>query len=124
MKSMAHAAQFDLITDDPRIEVQKGVLAELVSFVEASKEHRGLLTMSQAAKILGVPSGQVSTWTSRGRISSMEVLGVKMVSASEVLALYKERKAEVKSKGGAGLKAPSLAEIAGAAWDDFESAIR
>lgn len=113
------AAQFDLITDDPRTEFP-GIRAGILEFIHASKEMGGLLTMTQAAKILDVTSGQISVWASRGRIRSRVVLEVKMVAASDVIALHKERTQEGLRTGGRGMKAPSLADMAKAAWDDLE----
>jgi hypothetical protein len=112
------AEQFDLISDDPRRE--SGIFDELLDFVRASKEHRGLITMTQAARLLGVTAGQVSVWVSRGRLSIVTMMGVKMVSAGETLALMNERRAGEVRKGGRGNKAPDLADFASAAWDDLE----
>jgi hypothetical protein len=111
--------QYDLITDDPRVEFA-GVRAGIQEFVQATKELGGLLTMTQAGKILDVPSSQVSVWAARGRIRSKVVLDVKMVSAGDVMALHKERTEEGIRTGGRGMKAPSLADIAKAAWDDID----
>jgi len=79
-----------------------------------------LITVSQAAKILDVTSGQVSTWAGRGRIKAKVVLGVRMVSAGEVLALRRERASEGVRTGGRGMKAASLADMVSAAWEDIE----
>ena len=121
---MVHAAQIDLIDDDPRVAPQKGPLAELIEFVQASKEMRGLITTGQAAKILSVPTSQVSVWVSRGRLSSRSILGARMVSAAEVLALFKERTEEgIRKSGGRGIKAPCLSGLAEAAWDDIDPTV-
>ena len=117
---MALAAQMDLITDDPRDDAPQGVMADLREFVQASRECQGLLTPGQAAKILDVTSGQVSVWVARGRIKSKVVLGVKMLSAGEVLALYRERQQEIRASGGRGIKAPSLSALASSAWEDID----
>lgn len=111
--------QYDLITDDPRVEFV-GVRAGIHEFIQSSKDLGGLLTPTQAAKILDVTSGQISVWAARGRIRSKVVLDVKMVSASDVLALHKERTEEGIRTGGRGMKAPSLADMAKAAWNDIE----
>lgn len=113
------ASQFELITDDPRTEDFRGVMAELRDFYQTSKEMGGLLTMTQAGKILGVPSSQISTWVSRGRISSKEFLGVRMVSGGEVIALHKERAENIRCSGGRGKKAPTLGDMVTAAMEDF-----
>ena len=112
------AIQADLISDDPRREAEKGVFAEFAEFYQASKELHGLLTQSQAKRMLGVSSGHLGTWISRGRISSRVISGVRMVSAGEVLALVKERQTE-KSEGGRGHKAPSLANMVEDAYNDL-----
>lgn len=117
---MVAIAQAELITDDPRIEGSQGIMADIREFVQASRECHGLLTMGQAAKILDVGANQVSVWVARGRIKSKFVLGVKMVSASEVLALYRERAAEGVKKGPRGLSAPLLADLAASAWQDID----
>lgn len=95
-------------------------MADLREFVTASKECNGLLTPKQAAKLLDVPSGQISVWCARQRLKSVVVLGVKMVSAGEVLALYRERSSEGVRTGGRGMKAPSLVDMVSAAWEDIE----
>lgn len=117
---MAVAAQIDLITDDPRCEATQGIMADIREFVQASRECGGLLTMGQAAKILDVGANQVSVWVARGRIKSKVVLGVKMVSAGEVLAFYRERAANGTKPGPRGLSAPLLADLVSTAWEDIE----
>jgi hypothetical protein len=112
------AEQFDLITDDPRREGYQGLLAELREFHAATQELGGLLTQGQAAKILNVSASQVGVWTSRGRLRSRCVAGVRMVAAGEVTALLRERMAGVVHPVGRGHKAPSLADVAKAAWAD------
>lgn len=117
---MAIAAQIDLITDDPRCESSQGIMADVREFFAASRECKGLLTLGQAAKILDVGANQVSVWVARGRIKSKVVLGVKMVSGGEVLALYRERLLSGPAKGGRGHKVPNLSEMAEAAWKDID----
>lgn len=119
MSSPAAVQQFDLITDDPRVDSEPGLIAELSEYLRAARDLRGLMTQSQAKRILQVPSGQISTWITRGRLSSRMVVGVRMVSAAEVVALLKERQHEIRKSGGRGVKAPSLAELAQAAWEDM-----
>lgn len=121
---MSVAAQAELITDDPRCgESVSDVLREWKRFRQLCKEHGGLMTSGQAAKIIGVPPGQISVWCSRGRLTSFEVLGARMVAAPEVLALYKERAEEgIRNGAGRGVKAPSLAELARVCWDDYTDA--
>ena len=117
--SAAITNQPELISDDPRREpTQAGILAELQDFFRISKELRGLLTQSQAAKMLGVAHGSISSLVVRGRLSSAMVAGVRMVSAAEILALHKERSAEDRALGGRGLKVPSLSTLVEAAWQD------
>lgn len=116
---MSVAAQSELITDDPRCEGSfSDDWKELRRFWELSREHHGLLSTGQAAKILNIPSGHVSALRSNGRLSSFVVLGSRMVSASEVMALRKERDEGVRHAGGRGLKAPSLVELAKSVMDD------
>lgn len=112
--------QPELISDDPRCEDSQGIMADVREFVAASREFGGLLTSGQAAKILDVSSGQVSSWALRGRLRSKMVLGVRMVSAGEVLALRRERSSGVLQTGGRGHKAASLSDLVSAAWDDIE----
>lgn len=117
---MAVALQPEFTLDDPRDEASQGIMADIREFVAASRECGGLLTVGQGAKILDVSSGQVSSWALRGRIKSKMVLGVRMVSAGEVLALRRERDAEGLKVGGRGHKAASLADMVSAAWQDIE----
>lgn len=112
--------QPELIDDDPRTESSSGIMADLREFIQASRECGGLLTPKQAAKILDVGSNQISVWASRGRLKSKVVLGVKMVSAGEVLALHRERLEEGIRTGGRGMKAPSLSDMVVGAWRDIE----
>lgn len=117
----AAAVQPELINDDPRCETSKGVIGEVRAFVDASREMSGLLTCGQAAKILGVSSGNVSTWVARGRLRARCVLGVKMVSGGDVLAFYKERTEQgIRRSGGRGVKAPTFVDLAKAAWEDID----
>lgn len=112
------ASQLDLITDDPRVSGISGAIAEFRAFYQASRELHGLLTQSQAAKILDVDSSQVCTWVRKGRLSSRVVCDVRMVSAGEVLALHKERELDGPRGGGRGRKAPSLSDLSAAAYED------
>jgi len=113
------AEQADLITDDPRCEASVGV-SDLREYWNATRDLHGLITQSQAARILGVQSGQIGNWTSRGRLSSRVVAGVRMVSAGEVAALLKERQTEIRRAGGRGVKAPSLAGLVEDAMKDMD----
>lgn len=117
---MAIAAQIDLITDDPRCEPSGGILDDVRQFIAASREHKGLLTLGQAAKILDVGSNQVSVWVARQRLKSVVVLGVKMVSAGEVVALHRERLLEGPAKGGRGHRVANLSDMVSAAWQDID----
>lgn len=116
MPSAVTAEQFELVTDDPR---RDSISDELRQWWKASREMRGLLTQSQAALILGVQTGQIGSWVSRGRLSSRVVAGVRMVGGAEVAALLQERNREIRCSGGRGVKAPSLASLADAAWEDM-----
>lgn len=116
---MSVAAQAELITDDPRCDGSFAEdLRELKRFWDLSREHGGLLTCSQAAKILDVTSSHVSAWRHQGRLSSFEVLGTRMLPAGEVMGLRRERDQGIRHAGGRGLKAPSLVELAKAALKD------
>jgi hypothetical protein len=118
--SVAAVHQPELISDDPRCEASTAeILGEWKRFRDLSKEHGGLLTSGQAARLLGVSPGQVGSWILRGRFTSFKVLGARMVPAPEVIALLKERQEEDPHLGGRGQKAPSLAELARAMWDDL-----
>lgn len=116
---VAGALQADMFPDLPSSDASCGVVAELRQFYRASRELRGLLTQSQASRILNCQTGVISNLISRGRLSFREVAGVRMVSAAEILALHKERDSESRNVGGRGLKAPSLSQLADAAWDDM-----
>jgi len=113
------AQQFDLISDDPR--VQPSALTELRDFWRASKELGGLLTQSQAARILDVPPGCISMWIQRGKLQAREIAGVRMVSGLEVTAILRQRQTEAKSLGGRGLKTPSFTSLVDAAREDLLS---
>jgi len=117
---MVAASQADMFPDLPAGDSTCGVFAELREFWRASQELGGLLTQTQAARILDVPTGQLCTWVRRGRLTSREVAGVRMVSALEVLVLRRERDAKDRHVGGRALKAPSLAELAAAARADMD----
>jgi hypothetical protein len=119
---MSIAAQAELISDDPRCESSKGVLADVREFVQASRDLHGLLTPGQACKILNVSTGQMSVWLSRGRITSKVILGVRMVSAGEVMALHRERNSEEIKAGRRPLGSPSLSDLASSAWSDMDMA--
>ncbi len=119
----ASAEQFDLITDDPRAE-EKGpkAIQEWKRFRALQKEYGSLLTGGQAARILGVSPGQVGSWVGRQRFTSFSVMGSRMIPASEVIALYKERTEQgIRTGAGQGAKAPSLAEMAKLMWDDLDT---
>ena len=116
---MSVAAQAELITDDPRCDGSfADDLREWKRFLQLSREHGGLLTSGQAAKLLDVSTGQVGVWCSRGRLTSFLILGARMVAAPEVLLLRQERDLEIRQSGGRGIKAPSLAALALAAYED------
>jgi hypothetical protein len=117
---MTLALQAELISDDPRCDAPRGVIADIKEFLAASKECGGLLTVGQAGKILGVSSSQVSVWASRGRIKAKVVLGVRMVSAQEVLALYRERLSEGVKVGRRPAYAATLSDMVAAAWEDID----
>lgn len=118
------AEQFDLITDDPRTDdAGPSAIKEFRRFRSLQKEHGNLLTSGQAARILGVPSSQVSAWVARQRFTSFVCMGARMIPASEVIALYKERTEQgIRTGAGQGMKAPSLAEMARLMWDDLDAA--
>jgi len=116
---MAIAAQVELITDDPRCEAPQGLVADVREFLAASKECGGLLTVGQAGKILGVSSNQASVWAARGRIKAKVVLGVRMVSAKEVLALHRQRLSEGVKAGRRPAGSASVADMVDAAWHDI-----
>jgi hypothetical protein len=116
----ANATQFDLISDDPRCEPEKGGLAaEFHEFVQAQRELGGLLTPKQAARILGVGVNHMTCWQARGRITSRVVLGVRMVSGAEVLALYRQRLKEGVKIGRPVRGTPSLVDLAKEARSDL-----
>ena len=119
MASPLTAEQFELITSDPRAEKVFSVMDEWRKFRELSKQEGGLITAGAAGKFLGVPTGQVNSWMSRGRLSVFELQDVKFLSGREVMALYKEREVEGPRTGGRGKKAPSLAEVVRAAAEDM-----
>lgn len=112
--------QFDLISDDPRCESSMGIMEELREFFTASKELGGLLSQSQAARILNVGTGSISSLVLRGRLSTRMIAGVRMVSAAEVLAFHREKQSEARNAGGRGIKSPSLSELVESAKADCD----
>lgn len=115
------AIQPELIVDDLRRPVESvGIVAELREVMKAQREMGGLLTSGQAAKVLGVNSGAINVWVRRGRLTGRDVLGVLMVSASEVLAMHRQRESDGVSVGGRGLKAASIRDMAEQAWRDID----
>jgi hypothetical protein len=117
---MSVAAQAELISDDPRVEPSQGVMSDVREFIQATRDLHGLLTPGQACKILNLSTGQMSVWTRRGRISSKVILGVRMVSAGEVMALLRERNAEEIKAGRRPLGSPSLSDLASSAWEEID----
>jgi hypothetical protein len=113
------AQQFDLISDDPR--AQPSALSELREFWQASKELGGLLTQSQAAKILDIAPGSIAVWVQKGKLQTRTVAGVRMVGGIEITALLRQRQTEAKSVGGRGHKSASLADLTAAAREDLLS---
>lgn len=93
---------------------------EVREFVAAYRDCGGLMTVSQAARLLGVHAGCVSGHTRSGRLSSRVVLGLKMIPASEVFAFYREKVAGNVSPGRypKGVVVPTAAEGADAAWNE------
>lgn len=120
--SAAVAIQGELISDDPRdpAAVSSGVLADLREVIRCQRELGGLLTTGQAAAVLGVTPSSVRSWAFRGRLRSVRVLGVVMVSAPEVLALHRQRLTDGLAVGGRGHKAPSLCVLTEEAWRDID----
>jgi hypothetical protein len=117
----AAVLQPEFALDDPRNESKSvGIVAELREFVQASRDMRGLLTVGQASKILNVTGQSINVWIRRGRLQCREVVGVRMVSAAEILALYRQLNSEDKQAGGRGIKAPSLRVLAEEAWRDID----
>ena len=111
MPLAATAEQFELITDDPRADVEElGPIALLSQFRAAQAEHGELIARPLAAAILGVSAQQVGYWCLKGRLTNIEIGPVKMVSGSEVQALYQERLENDLPVGGRGKKLPSMAE--------------
>jgi len=113
------AQQFELITDDSRAPICS--LTQLRQFWKDSKELGGLLTQAQAAKILDVSPGNITTWIQRGKLQFRTVAGVRMVGGFEITALLRQRKTEALSVGGRGYKAPSLSDMIEAAREDLLS---
>lgn len=105
----ATAEQFELIEDDPRIECTG--MDMIRQWRAARKEHGELVARGFAAQILGVSSGQVAVWCTRGRLSDIVIGSIKAVALDEVVALRKERMENELSVGGYGKKMPSMAEV-------------
>ena len=123
MNSPVSAAvlQSELTLEDPRREVESsGVIDDLREFVRASRELRGLLTVGQAARILNCDPSAINVWIRRGRLQCREIVGVRMVSAAEILVMHRQRLSEERQSGGRGHKAPSLAAMAAEAWRDID----
>jgi hypothetical protein len=112
--------QAELISDDPRREAEStGAVEDLRSFIRSFREMGGLLTTGQAAAVLKVPPSSVRTWVLRGRLKSVRILDVVMVSAPEVLALHRQRISEPLPTGGRGNKAATIPDMAKEAWEDI-----
>jgi len=114
----AKPEQPELIDDDPRQQIAD-VLEEWRESRRVAKEQGGLLTSRQAARILGVTPNQVTVWMAKGRLTVWCFLGNNLVSAGEVLALYKERRDKGVRLYYCGNPAPPLSGLAPAALEAF-----
>lgn len=104
--------QYELITDDSRVDAEHiGPLQLFRAFRKAREEYGELLSRPLVCEVLGVTSGQLSVWLSRGRLTDVAIGTVRLVPADEVLALYQERASGTVSHGGRGKKLPSMAEV-------------
>lgn len=104
--------QFELISDDPRVDAEKiGPLQLFRAFRKAREEHGELLARPLAAEILGVTPSQLSVWVSRGRFTDVVIGPVKLIPANEVEAMWRERSENGNAVGGRGKKLPSMSEV-------------
>lgn len=112
----------ELISDDPREDASVSeVWAEWKRFHSLSKEHGGLLTTGQAARLLEVSTGQIAGMITRGRMTRFHVLGVNMVPAPEVALFRKQRDSGELPVGGRGHKAVSLSEVLSEVRDGIDT---
>jgi len=113
MATSVTADQLELIKDDPRKEASDlGPLEMIRKVKEAREEHGELISHPMACEILGISSGTLSTYLSRGKLTRIDIGPMKLLSGREIEAFYNERKSGVKYPSGRGHKRPTLAEVA------------
>jgi len=104
--------QYELIEDDPRVDAEKAGPMELLrAWRDAREKHGELISRAFAASLLGVGTGHISVWCSRGRLTDVKIGKITAVALDEILALRDERMNEGLSVGGHGKKMPSMAEV-------------
>lgn len=113
MASASTAEQFELISDDPRVDdADLGPLQLIRAWRKANADHPGgLIARPLAAEILGISTAHISSLVGRGRFTDVAIGPCKLLPVDEVMALWRERRDEGLSVGGRGKKLPSMAEV-------------
>lgn len=104
------AATPELISDDPRREVEDGPIAEAKRFVAFIKRGGGL-TVGQLAQCAEVNPGTVSTACARGRLKSEHYFGTRWIPLGECRSYLAMHMSGERMAGGRGIKAPSISEM-------------
>lgn len=113
MSKACTAEQFELISDDPRVdESDVGPLELIRQWRKAHADHPGgLVTRPFAAELLGISTSQIGVWTLSGRLTDVVIGPARMLPVDEVMAMWRERREQGLSVGGRGKKLPSMAEV-------------
>ena len=100
----------ELISDDPRIELEEGPMAEAKRFVAFIKRGGGL-TVGQLAKCADINPGTVSSACTRGRLKSEFYFDTRWIPLDECRAYLAMHMSGERMAGGRGIKAPSIKEM-------------
>lgn len=117
---IVEAVTADLITDDPRREVEDSPFQEAKRFMAFIKRGGGL-TQSQLAKVCDVTPGTISSALSRGRLKFETYFDQKWIPREECASYIVMNGSGERMAGGRGWKAPSISEMWKATWDDLDS---
>jgi hypothetical protein len=92
----------------------------IAEFTMLSIVHDGLMAQAQAAFVLGIPTNQMGTYVSRGRFTTFDILGTKMIPMPEVAAMrFWMTNVAATAKRGRGCKAPTGPELVKMGWGDM-----
>jgi len=102
----------ELITDDPRREVEDSPISEARRFIAFMKQGGGLMA-SQLAKCADVKPQAIQTKLVRGRLKYETFFGVKWIPREECQAYLVSKiiRQEEAHTQGRGIKSPSIAEM-------------